>query len=84
MMEISWKLCAGKLGGCWWLHDGGNYGTILQYHTTISRQWGPGAIAEHPSSTDLSRMMPSVKQDDMDAQPTMVPRPDLSRSAQQC
>ena len=59
MMEISWKLYAGKfleticweilgnyvlknLGGCGGLFDGGNYGTMLQHHTTVSRQWYQG------------------------------------------
>ena len=26
-------------GGCWLLYEGGNYGTMLWYHTTVSRQW---------------------------------------------
>ena len=46
--EIFWKLYAGKFfgshmlensGGCWWLFDGGNYGTMLQHHATDLRQW---------------------------------------------
>ena len=43
--EIFWKLYAdvnyvlGNSGGCRRLFDGGNYGTILRYHTTVSRQW---------------------------------------------
>ena len=48
MMEISWTLYAGKflgnymlrnLGGYQRLFDGGNYGTMLRHHTTVSRQW---------------------------------------------
>ena len=42
------KLCAGKFFGNYMLEnwgvyqqlfDGGNYGRMLQYHTTVSRQW---------------------------------------------
>ena len=36
--------------------EGGNYGTMLWYHTTDSRQWSQ-ELVEHPSSADLSRTM---------------------------
>ena len=35
---------------------GGNYGTMLWYHTMDSRQWSQ-ELVEHPGSADLSRMM---------------------------
>ena len=40
MLANSWKLYAGNilmetLGGCWWLFDGGNYGTMLWHQNTV-------------------------------------------------
>ena len=29
----------GNSGGCRRLFEGGNYGTMLRHHTTVSRQW---------------------------------------------
>ena len=43
-------------GGCRASFEGGNYGTMLQYHTTIQGN-GTRRLVEHPGSANLSSMM---------------------------
>ena len=43
---ICWEILGNNmlenLGGCRLLFEEGNYGTVLWYHTTVSRQWYQG------------------------------------------
>ena len=40
--EILGNYLLGNLGGCQWFFEGGNYGTMLWHHNTVSRQWYQG------------------------------------------
>ena len=81
----------GNSGGCRLLFDGGNYGTMLQHQTTVSRQWYLERQLSIPAAQtflepsqakallEASKVIGSVEQGDGDAQPTMVPKRDLGR-----
>ena len=56
--KFVWKLYAGKFfgshmlknsGGCRWLFEGGNYGTMLWYNTTV-KTMVPGAQLSIPAA----------------------------------
>ena len=60
-------------GGYQRLFEGGNYGTILQYHTTVSRQWDLERQLSIPTAQTFLEQCEGkrAKSNDGDAQPML-------------